>query len=167
MIQAHQQDPITSKEINVDQLLVSSSAFVNNGSIPKKYTCDGKNVNPPLIIENIPDNTKSLAIVVDDPDAPINTWVHWLVWNVQPTEKIMEGCVPGNEGINDFRQHNYGGPCPPSGTHRYFFRVYALDVKLNLGAGANRHELEAAMKNHVLGYGHLVGLYSRKSLVIF
>ena len=159
-------ETIGYQKSHVDHLLISSSAFTNNGRIPKKYTCDGKNVNPPLQIDGLPDDTKSMIIIVDDPDAPINVWSHWVVWNILPTKKIPEGIVPGVEGMNDFWQHKYGGPCPPSGVHRYFFRVYALDCNLALGADTGRHDLEVAIKHHVLAYGHLIGLYSRQNAVI-
>jgi len=152
---------VVNSTIHIENLIVTSPAFSNNSRIPKKYTCDGKNVNPPLNIDTIPENTKSLAIIVDDPDAPISIWTHWLVWNILPTKKIPEDCKPGIEGINDFWHHQYGGPCPPNDTHRYFFRVFALDRLIDLAAGATRRDLEVAIKNHVLAYGHIIGLYSR------
>jgi len=130
--------------------------------IPSKYTCDGYNVNPPLNIRGIPEGTKSLVLIVDDPDAPIGTWVHWVVWNIPPKEEIGEDSVPGTEGLNDFRKHSYGGPCPPSGTHRYFFKVYALDTKLDLKRNSRKRDVERAMKGHILAQGQLVGLYSRR-----
>lgn len=145
------------------ELKVKSSAFEPNELIPRRYTCDGENVNPPLIIEEIPEGTRSLALVVDDPDAPLGTWDHWVVWNIPSASKeIRENTVPGVEGVNDFRKHSYGGPCPPSGTHRYFFKAYALDTKLNLGANSRRKDLEKAMEGHVLTKGELVGRYSRR-----
>jgi Raf kinase inhibitor-like YbhB/YbcL family protein len=145
------------------ELRVKSSAFEHNGLIPRKYTCDGEDVNPPLTIEGIPEGTQSLALVVDDPDAPMGTWDHWVVWNIPPASKeIKENSVPGVEGMNDFRRHSYGGPCPPGGTHRYFFKVYALDAKLNLNANSRKKDLEKAMQGHVLAKGELVGRYSRK-----
>lgn len=143
-------------------LAVTSPAFENDKSIPSKYTCDGDDVNPPLIIEGIPEETKSLVLIVDDPDAPMGTWDHWTVWNIPPTSKIEEDSVPGVEGLNDFRRHSYGGPCPPSGTHRYFFKVYALDTKLNLDSNSRKKDVEKAMKGHILAKGELVGLYSRR-----
>jgi Raf kinase inhibitor-like YbhB/YbcL family protein len=143
------------------ELTVSSPAFENNNLIPSKYTCDGDNVNPPLIIEGIPEKTKSLVLIVDDPDAPMGTWDHWVVWNISPTNKIEENTVPGTEGINDSRKHSYGGPCPPSGTHRYFFKIYALDTKLDLNSNSRKKDVEKAMQSHILAKGELVGLYHR------
>jgi Raf kinase inhibitor-like YbhB/YbcL family protein len=143
------------------ELTVSSPAFENNKLIPSKYTCDGDNVNPPLTIEGVPDGTKSLVLIVDDPDAPMGTWDHWIVWNILPTNKIEENTVPGTEGINDYRKHSYGGPCPPSGTHRYFFKVYALDAKLDLSSNSRKKDVEKAMQGHILAKGELVGLYRR------
>jgi Raf kinase inhibitor-like YbhB/YbcL family protein len=143
------------------ELSVSSPAFENNKFIPSKYTCDGDNVNPPLTIEGVPNETKSLVLIVDDPDAPMGTWDHWIVWNIPPTSKIEENAVPGTEGVNDFRKHSYGGPCPPWGTHRYFFKVYAVDTKLDLSLNSRKKDVEKAMQNHILAKGELVGLYHR------
>jgi Raf kinase inhibitor-like YbhB/YbcL family protein len=143
------------------ELSVSSPAFKNNKLIPSKYTCDGDNVNPPLTIEGVPDGTKSLVLIVDDPDAPMGTWDHWVVWNVPPTNTIEENTVPGTEGVNDSRKHSYGGPCPPWGTHRYFFKVYAVDTKLDLSLNSRKKDVEKAMQNHILAKGELVGLYHR------
>ena len=143
-------------------LAVTSPAFENNKSIPSRYTCDGDDVNPPLTIEGIPEETKSLVLIVDDPDAPMGTWDHWIVWNIPPTSKIEENSVPGVEGLNDFGKHSYGGPCPPSGTHRYFFKICALDTKLNLDSNSRKKDVEKAMKGHILASGELVGLYSRR-----
>ena len=142
-------------------LSVSSSAFENNKLIPAKYTCDGDDVNPPLTIEGTPAETKSLVLIVDDPDAPSGTWDHWVVWNIPPTNRIEENAVPGTEGLNTYRKHSYGGPCPPWGTHRYFFKVYALDTKLTLNPNSRKKDVEKAMKDHVLAKGELVGLYRR------
>ena len=146
----------------VKELTVKSPAFENNKLIPSKYTCDGEDVNPPLIIEGIPEETRSLVLIIDDPDAPMGTWDHWIVWNISPTNKIEENSVPGVQGLNDFRKHSYGGPCPPSGTHRYFFKVYALDTKLDLNQNSRKKEVEKAMKDHILAKGELIGLYSRR-----
>lgn len=143
------------------ELIIKSDVFESNKLIPFKYTCDSEDVNPPLKIEGIPEGTKSLVLIVDDPDAPMGTWDHWIVWNIPPTDKIEENTVPGVEGINDFRKHSYGGPCPPSGTHRYFFKVYALDTKLALNPNSRKKDVEKAMKDHVLAKGELVGLYRR------
>ncbi len=142
-------------------LRVTSSAFKSNGLIPKKYTCDGSDVNPSLHIEDLPKETESLALIVDDPDAPRGTWVHWVVWNIPPVKEIQEDSVPGIEGVNDFQRHSYGGPCPPSGTHRYFFKVYALDKKLELNQNSRKRDVEKAMEGHILAKGEIVGLYRR------
>jgi Raf kinase inhibitor-like YbhB/YbcL family protein len=145
------------------ELRIKSSAFEHNGSIPEKYTCDGEDVNPPLTIEGIPEGTQSLALIMDDPDAPMGTWDHWVVWNMPSASKeIRENSVPGVEGMNDFRKHSYGGPCPPRGTHRYSFKVYALDTKLNIGASSRKKDLEKAMQGHILAKGELIGRYSRR-----
>jgi len=144
------------------ELSVRSPAFENNKFVPTKYTCDGNDVNPPLTIEGIPEGTRSLVLIVDDPDAPMGTWDHWIVWNIPPINKIEENTVPGVEGLNDIRKHSYGVPCPPSGTHRYFFKVYALDTKLALNPNSKKKDVEIAMKGHILAKGELVGLYSRR-----
>ncbi len=145
----------------MEELVVKSSAFQNNRNIPKKYTCDSEDVNPPLIIEAIPEKTESLVLIVDDPDAPMGTWDHWIVWNIPPAGEIAENSVPGKEGMNSFNKTSYGGPCPPSGTHRYFFKVYALDTKLDLDSSARKKDVTEAMKNHIIAKGQLIGLYSR------
>ena len=147
--------------MDMENLKVSSTAFVNNGIIPLKYTCDGDNVNPPLHITNIPEKTKSLVLIVDDLDAPMKTWLHWLVWDIEPSGRIEEDSVPGIEGSNDFRRNSYGGPCPPSGTHRYFFKMYAVDTKLGLKSGASLEDVEQGMKGHIIAQGQLMGKYSR------
>lgn len=147
------------------ELSISSPVFENNGSIPGKYTCDGMDVNPPLKIDNVPSEAKSLALIVDDPDAPRGIWVHWVVWNIDPkTEEIREDTVPKDsvQGINDFEKRDYGGPCPPSGTHRYFFKLYALDSLLNFSSDAGKAGLEKAMEGHILAQAQIVGLYKRK-----
>ena len=141
-------------------LLVTSPVFYNNNMIPRKYTCDGDNVNPPLYVREVPKETKSLVLIIDDPDAPSGTWEHWNVWNIPPTKRIKENSVPGVEGMNDFGKHAYGGPCPPSGTHRYFFKVYALDNMLSLQVHSRKKDIEEAMKDHVLAKGELVGVYT-------
>lgn len=143
------------------ELSVKSSAFENNKLIPSKYTCDGDDINPPLTIEGLPEVTKSLVLIVDDPDAPMGTWDHWIVWNINPTNKIGPDTVPGTEGTNSFGKQSYGGPCPPSGTHRYFFKVYALDTKLDLKTSSRKKDVEKTMQTHVLAQGQLVGLYHR------
>ncbi len=149
----------------MDTLKISSTAFNQKGHIPEKYTCDGADINPPLKIENVPAGTKSLALIVDDPDAPAGTWVHWVVWNIDPsTREINENSVPGgaSQGMTDFRRQTYGGPCPPSGTHRYFFKLYALDSLLTPGPRATKTAVENAMQGRILAQAELVGLYARK-----
>jgi Raf kinase inhibitor-like YbhB/YbcL family protein len=146
-------------------LKISSTAFSHNGAIPPKYTCDGADVNPPLAIENIPAEAKSLVLIVDDPDAPMGTWVHWVVWNIDSSVKeIKENSVPlgASQGMTDFRKQKYGGPCPPSGTHRYFFKLYALDTTLTIGPNSIKAVVESAMKDRILAQTELIGLYSRK-----
>ena len=156
----------SSKEgIKMTELHISSPAFEHNGKIPVAYTCDGHDRNPPLIIKNIPQGTKSLVLIVDDPDAPMGTWVHWVLWNIAPqTQEIKENSVPAGavQGMNDFRKHDYGGPCPPSGTHRYFFKLYALNSSLDLSQGSKKTDVEKAMKGHVIAESHIIGLYKRQ-----
>ncbi len=146
------------------KIAVTSSAFEAGGSIPARFTCKGDNVNPPLQFRNIPGGTKSLALVVDDPDAPGALFTHWLVWNIDPATKgLGEKSVPkgASQGTNDSGNVGYGGPCPPSGTHRYFFRIFALDRTLDLKNGAKRQEAERALAGHVLARGELMGRHSR------
>ena len=143
---------------------IESTSFENNKIIPSVYTCDGENINPPLKISEVPEETKSLVLIVDDPDAPMGTWVHWTVWNIDPdVREIQERSCPKEavEGMTDFGKPGYGGPCPPSGTHRYFFKVYALDTVLNLEPSAKVIDIEEAMKGHILGWAQLIGLYKR------
>ena len=147
-------------------LTVYSTVFSHKGHIPSEYTCDGKDINPPLEVENIPGGTKSLALIMEDPDAPRGTFDHWLVWNISPNEAIAENINPGISGTNDFGKTGYGGPCPPSGVHRYFFKVYALDTKLELLAGADKKTLFEAMNGHILSEGEIMGLYQRKKTSI-
>lgn len=143
---------------------VSSPAFVAGGGIPKRYTCDGKDISPPLAISGVPAATKSLALIVDDPDAPSGNWDHWLVWNMPSTlAAIEENALPAGcrLGMNDFGRVEYGGPCPHAGTHRYFFTIYALDVVLDLPSRSSRKQLEQALAGHVVATGELIGSYSR------
>jgi Raf kinase inhibitor-like YbhB/YbcL family protein len=147
---------------NDNGLKVRSVAFTHGGYIPPRYTCEGENVNPPLEISNLPENTKSLALIVEDPDAPRGTYDHWIVWNIAPNETIGENSRPGISGKNSFGNMDYGGPCPPSGSHRYFFKVYALDSALDIKAGSDKETLKAAMRNHVLGLGELMGHYQKR-----
>jgi Raf kinase inhibitor-like YbhB/YbcL family protein len=149
----------------MNTLTVTSPAFAGGGAIPAKYTCDGADVNPPLLIGPVPAGTAALALIMDDPDAPVGTWVHWVIWNIPAqTREIRENSVPAgaSQGKNGWGRNSYGGPCPPSGTHRYFFKLYALDAPLNLGAAADKSELEKAMRGHILGQGELMGTYRRR-----
>ncbi|NDK55804.1 YbhB/YbcL family Raf kinase inhibitor-like protein [Pontibacter sp. BT213] len=144
-------------------MLLKSPSFEAGDTIPTRYTCDGENVNPALELNDIPPDTRSLALIMDDPDAPAGTWTHWLVWDIAPGTNIAEKSEAGTMGINDFGTTNYQGPCPPIGIHRYFFRVYALDTTLELPTGSTREELLKAMEYHVIGSGELMGLYSHAS----
>jgi len=153
----------------VMKIRVESSVFTEGGLIPRKYACDGADISPPLSWSGIPEGSKSLAIIADDPDAPAGTWVHWVVYNL-PTDLIgLPENIPkqktltsgGAQGTTDFRKVGYGGPCPPSGTHRYFFKVYALDALLDLDAGATKKELLKAMEGHIIAQGEVVGKYKR------
>jgi Raf kinase inhibitor-like YbhB/YbcL family protein len=149
---------------------IASTAFSNGGMIPKKFTCDGPDASPPLKWTGAPAATKNFALIMDDPDAPVGTWVHWVLYNlpasmtelpegVQKQEQLTDGAT---QGRNDFRRIGYGGPCPPPGTpHRYYFKLYALDAKLALKPGATKVELEGAMKSHILGQAELMGQYGR------
>lgn len=151
--------------LNVPFMILTSSAFEHNGPIPSKYTCDGENINPPLKIEDVPEKAESLVLIMEDPDAPMGTWVHWTLWNIDPQIKeIQEDSVPegAQEGITDFGKPGYGGPCPPSGTHRYFFKLYALDTKLDLPSTTTKDQLEEAIEDHILAQAELIGLYSRQ-----
>jgi Raf kinase inhibitor-like YbhB/YbcL family protein len=148
----------------IEGLKISSPVFENGGEIPKKYTCDGANVNPPLKIENVPSNTKSLALVFDDIDAPRGTYVHWILWNIDPSVKeIKENSVPERvvQGVNDFKKLNYGGPCPPRRAHKYVFKIYALDTLLNLNPNLTKKDLEKVMEGHIISWAQLTGLYNR------
>lgn len=146
----------------MQELKIQSPAFEANKPIPKKYSCDGNDINPPLTIEGTPKEAKTLALIVDDPDAPSGTFDHWIVWNIPAsTSKIEENTIPGKEGLNSARHPSYMGPCPPGGTHRYFFKVYALDGELNLGINSKKKDVEKAMQGHIIAKGELVGLYSR------
>lgn len=160
-------DNNSKQNIPMSELKITSPAFPHNGNIPAKYTCDGGNTNSPLEISGAPEGTKSLALVMDDPDATGGrTWDHWLFWNLSPdATRIEEGVEPEAVfGATSFGDQKYGGPCPPhgSGAHRYFFKLYALDAILDLPAGTGKGELEKAMEGHILGQVELIGLYKRK-----
>jgi len=163
---ATQEDNVSKFEsLTFKNMKLESPAFQNQGNIPSKYTCDGGNVNPPLQISGVPEESKSLALIISDPDAPAGVWTHWLVWNISPeTSLIEENNLPEGavEGLNDFGNHSYGGPCPPSGTHRYFFELYALDSELELDSNSRKVDVEQAMQGHIIGAVQLIGLYTRQ-----
>jgi Raf kinase inhibitor-like YbhB/YbcL family protein len=150
-------------------LSITSSAFQNGAGIPKEYTCDGQNISPPLRWSGVPAGAGSLALIADDPDAPGGTWIHWVVYDLPATVVELSAHVPaqarlpngGRQGKNDFRTTGYGGPCPPSGTHRYFFKLYALDKQLGLADGATKADVVKAMEGHVLAQGELMGTFRR------
>jgi Raf kinase inhibitor-like YbhB/YbcL family protein len=150
---------------NEGNMRIESPSFAQNGAIPAAHTCDGGDISPPLAISGVPEGAASLALIVDDPDAPIGTWTHWTVWNIPAdSASIAEGSVPRGavEGTTSFGKTGYGGPCPPSGTHRYFFKLYALDAALSLPPSADAAALEAAMEGHVIDKAGLVGTYARE-----
>jgi hypothetical protein len=149
---------------------ITSAAFTEGEPIPKKYTCDAEDVSPPLAWSGVPAGARSLALIADDPDAPVGTWVHWVIYDLPPSlSGLMEGIAKtptveggGAQGNNDFRKVGYGGPCPPRGKpHRYFFKLYALDIPLGLQPGASKADVEKAMRGHILAQGQLIGTYSR------
>ena len=148
---------------------VKSTVFGEGNPIPKRYTCDGLNVSPPLEMSGVQESAKSLAVICEDPDAPSGVWTHWVIFNIPPESKTLPEGVEMDElfedgskqGLNDSGMVGYSGPCPPGGTHRYYFRVYALDSKLDLPPRISKQELLNAMEGHVLDKGQLMGLYSR------
>ena len=150
-------------------LEIKSKAFEEGGSIPKKYTCDGPDISPPLSWSSVPNGTKSIALICDDPDAPVGTWVHWVLYDLPANINNLSENIPPNktlkngakQGTNDFRKIGYGGPCPPGGTHRYYFKLYALDTQLNLNPGSTKKQLLKAMKGHILAQAKLMGKYKR------
>lgn len=144
---------------------ILSQAFNPETEIPSKYTCDGENISPPLKLENIPQDAKELVLVVDDPDAPMGTWIHWVVFNLKPIDQeILEGKLPpqAKQGLNSFGYTRYGGPCPPSGRHRYFFKLFALDEALNLPDGSPFEKIKKFIETHTLAYAEFFAYYSRK-----
>lgn len=152
------------------QIKITSSAFEDGALIPPKYTCDAEDVSPPLQWDQPGENTKSIALICDDPDAPAGTWVHWVLYNLPPdTTQLPENIPPdktltnqANQGTNDFRRIGYGGPCPPGGTHRYFFKIYALDTIVDLSPGATKSQLLDAAGGHIIATGELMGKYKRQ-----
>jgi Raf kinase inhibitor-like YbhB/YbcL family protein len=151
-------------------LKIESPLFKEGELIPSKYTCDGENISPPLIWKDAPEGTKSFALICDDPDAPVGDWVHWVIYNIPAEDhELKEGAsskklLPKGsvEGITDFRKTGYGGPCPPSGIHRYFFKLYSLNTILHLPAGTTKNKLLEAMQGHIISQAALIGKYSRK-----
>lgn len=150
---------------------LTSSAFKHNANIPQKFTCQGEDVSPALSWGQAPEGTQSIALICDDPDAPMGTWVHWVLWNLPAETTSLEENISksdsldngAQQGITDFKRVGYGGPCPPPGNaHRYFFKLYALDTQLNLSNKATKADLEKAMEGHILANGELIGLYKRK-----
>jgi Raf kinase inhibitor-like YbhB/YbcL family protein len=152
------------------KMIITSPAFKEGGMIPAKYTCDAQDISPPLEWNKVPAGTKSLALICDDPDAVVGTWVHWVVYNIPPDASKLDENIKGErefsngmiQGSNDWPRIGYGGPCPPSGTHRYFFKLYALDALLDLKPGATKAQVLKAMKGHVLAEAQLMGRYKRQ-----
>ena len=148
---------------------LTSTAFEHGQPVPAQYTCEGGDMSPPLAWREPPAGTRSFALIADDPDAPMGTWVHWVVWNIPATEQGLAEHIPKQErlangtrqGMTDFHRVGYGGPCPPSGTHRYFFTLYALDAQLTLSPKATKAQLLAALHGHVLAQSELMGAYQR------
>ena len=161
---------IEAKEEGIMEITITSPAFDDGGMIPLKYTADGSNVSPPLVWSSVPEGTKSFALICDDPDAPMGTWVHWVLYNLPANitelpENVPPGETPptgGQHGVTDFGSTGYGGPAPPSGTHRYFFKLYALDTELQLTGAVNKDSLLKAMEGHILAQGQLIGRYERR-----
>lgn len=147
----------------IENMKITSPAFKEGGKIPSKYTCDDANINPELHFEQVPENAKSLVLIMEDPDAPVGLWVHWVVFNIPSTTKIVpENSEPqGTPGKGTNKRTGYMGPCPPDKEHRYFFKLYALDTNLNLPAGSTKDQVENAMKGHVLAQAQLMGKYVR------
>ncbi|UCF07149.1 MAG: YbhB/YbcL family Raf kinase inhibitor-like protein [bacterium] len=152
-------------------IMITSPAFANNGPIPTVYTCDGENISPPIQWSGLPEETRSLALICDDPDAPMKTWVHWVLYCIPPDCAELGEGVPNDEiiangakhGSTDFGSPGYGGPCPPRGKpHRYFFKLYALDTMPDLEPGLTKKALLKSMKGHILASGELIGTYQRK-----
>jgi len=151
--------------IKLPAMKIASSVFKQGELIPAKHSCQGDDINPPLKISAVPASAKSLAMVMDDPDAPNGTWVHWIVFNIPPQiHELAENGVPANaiQGKNSWGKSKYGGPCPPSGSHRYLFKIYALDMMLSLNATADKKQLEAAMKDHIVEQAELMGTYQKR-----
>jgi len=149
-------------ETSTATLTISCPSFNHEGDIPARFTCDGNNINPALTITELPEDTQALAIIMEDPDAPGGVFDHWLEWNIPVTNLIRENTNPGISGLNSSGKTGYHGPCPPSGSHRYYFHVFALDAALDLPGHSNREALEQAMQSHVIAAGTIMGRYSRQ-----
>lgn len=152
----------TLLEQSIKKLYVTSKAFEDGKTIPTKFTCDGLNINPPIDIAFIPNNAICLAVIVEDPDAPIDTWTHWIAWNIPLTHNIKENLKQGINGINDFSKKTYSGPCQINGTHNYIFKIYALDSLLELPANTKKLMLKREMSTHILAYGEISCKYTRQ-----
>lgn len=148
--------------LQTSTLTVTSPDFEHEGEIPERFTCDGEDANPAFNIQGIPQGTKSLVIIMEDPDVTVTTFSHWVVWNIPPQESIPANTIPGIQGRNSLGKSSYLGPCPPGGTHRYFFKIYALNSMLNIDEDSNKRKLEAAMENHILAKGEIMGWYHKK-----
>lgn len=148
--------------VQESRLTLSSPDFEHEGVLPKRFTCDGDDINPTIYIDGIPQGSKSLVVIMEDPDVPTTTFSHWVVWDITPQQVLMEGSVKGVEGSNSLGKNNYLGPCPVTGSHRYFFKVYALDVILGLDKNADKWDLEKAMTSHIVARGEIMGTYRRK-----
>jgi hypothetical protein len=164
-------DSLAADKAGMDHMQLTSTAFTEGAAIPANYTCDATNVSPPLKWSGVPAGAKSLALIVDDPDAPSGTWVHWVLYDLPPAVTELPENLPksqyiaggAKQGLNDFRHLGYGGPCPPRGKpHRYFFKLYALDALLDLKPGATKKDLESAMEKHIVAQAQLLGTYQRK-----
>lgn len=152
---------IVSLLMNQPVFTIQSPAFANNHYIPPRYTCEGTNISPGFVLENIPGNTKSLALIVEDPDPATGTFDHWVVWNIPPVKEIKENSSPGQVGMNSRRENKYTGPCPPNGVHSYHFKVYALDKTLQLPGNTGKQELLKAMEGHITGSAETVGRFHK------
>ena len=142
-------------------MIVSSPVFIEDGPIPPQYTADGEGINPPLVIDGVPDGTITMALIMEDPDAPHGTVTHWVLWDITPLNSISEDSEPGVSGLNTMGKTGYLPPNPPNGSHRYYFHLYALDASLNLQTGSTREELESAMKGHIMAAGTMMGRYEK------
>ena len=152
---------VRAESVGKGPMEIKSSEFGQNRMIPDKFSCRGINVNPRILIDHVPAGAKTLALIVDDPDAPVGVWSHWIVFDMPVVSEIRENTVPGKLGTNSFGVTPYRGPCPPTGTHRYFFKLYALDSALGLTEGVSREKLEKAMEGHILAKAELVGLFKK------